>query len=105
MGEGGCAEAGGDGNVGGIATDGHEDAPVAWIVVTRIHIPPTAVEPHLVPGAEVAGCSRRHANVADVSGDIARGDVHAARERDGEMLKVPADADALGEDVHGCLGG
>jgi len=69
--------------------------------VAGVHVPPAAVDPDLVPGAEVAGAGVGDADVADVAGDVAGGDFHAAGEGDGEVLVVAADADALGEDVHG----
>ncbi len=100
-----AAEAGRDGHVSGVAAGRHQDAAIARIVVACVHVPPAAIQPDLVPGAEVAGAGIRHADVADVAGDVARGDVHAARERDGKVLIIAADADALGEDVHGGLGG
>jgi hypothetical protein len=105
VGEVGAAEAGGDGYVGGVAAGGHEDATGTRVVVTGVHVPPAAVDPDLVPGAEVAGAGVGDADVADVAGDVAGGNLHAAGERDGEVLEVAADADALGEDVHGGHGG
>jgi len=74
-------------------------------LVAGIHVPPAAVEPDLIPGAEVSGGGGGDADVADVAGDVACGDVQAAGEGDGEVLIVAADADAFGEDVHGGLGG
>ena len=70
-----------------------------------VHVPPAAVEPDLVPGTEVSGAGEGDANVADVAGDVAGGNLHAASEGDGEVLIVAADADAFGEDVHGGHGG
>ena len=105
VGEVGAAEAGGDGDVCGVATGGHEDAADARVVVAGVHVPPAAAEPDLIPGAEVAGARGGNAYVADVAGDVAGGDVHAAGECDGEVLIVAADADAFGEDVHGGFGG
>jgi len=105
MGEVGAAEAGGDGDVGGVAAGGHEDAAGAGVVVAGVHVPPAAVEPDLIPGAEVAGAGEGDADVADVAGDVAGGELHAAGEGDGEVLVVAADADAFGVDVHGGLGG
>ena len=105
VGEVGAAEAGGDGYVGGVAAGGHEDAAYARVIVAGVHVPPAAVEPDLVPGAEVAGAGEGDADVADVAGDVAGGNLHGAGEGDGEVLIVAADADALGEDVHGGHGG
>ena len=100
-----AAEAGGDGYVGGVAAGGHEDTADAGVVVAGIHVPPAAVEPDLVPGAEVSGAGVGYADIADVAGDVAGGDFHAAGQGDGEVLVVAADADTLGEDVHGGHGG
>ena len=100
----GAAEASGDGDVGCVATGSHEDAADARVVVAGVHVPPAATEPDLIPGAEVAGAGEGDADVANVAGDVTRGDVHASREGDGEMLVVATDADAFGEDVHRGLG-
>ncbi len=105
VGEVGDAEAGGDGDVGGVAAGGHEDTAEAGMVVAGVHVPPFAVDEDLVPGAEVAGAGVGDADVADVTCDVAGGDVHGASEGDGEVLVVAADADALGEDVEGGFGG
>ncbi len=105
VGEVGDAEAGGDGDVGGVAAGGHEDAADARDVVAGVHGPPAVIEEDLVPGGEVAGAGVGDADVAEVAGDVAGGDVHGAAEGDGEVLEVAADADAFGEDVEGGLGG
>ena len=105
VGEVGATEAGGDGNVGGVAAGGHEDAADTGVVVARVHVPPAAAEPDLIPGAEISGTGEGSADVADVAGNVARGNVHAAGHGDGEMLVVTADTDAFGEDVHGGFGG
>jgi hypothetical protein len=52
---------------------------------------PAAAKIGLEPGAEVhRQVFRGHANVAEIAGAIARRNVHAAAQRDGEMGEVPA---------------
>ena len=89
----GGAEAGRERDVGGVAAGGHEDAADARGVVAGVEGEPAAVEPDLEPGAEVHGIvDRRDADVAEIAGAVARGDVHAAAERDREVGEVAADA-------------
>ena len=100
--EAGAAEAGGDGAVGGVAADGHEDAADAGDVVAGVEGPPAIAEVDFEPGAEIHGAGgERDADVAEVAGGVARGDIEAAAEGDGEVLEVAADADAFGVDVEG----
>ena len=59
----------------------------------------------LEPSGEVhRAVRRRHADVAEVAGAVARRDVHAAAERDGQMREVAADALALVEGLPRRLG-
>src|ERR1700721_3942430 len=54
---------------------------------------PLPAKKHLEPGGEIhrtVFCG--HTDVAEVPGAVARGDVHAATEGDGEMRVVAADA-------------
>jgi len=99
------AEAGGQGDICGVAADGHENSSEAAVVVASVEINPFAVEEDLVPGAEVTGSAPRLTNVSYVACDVAGGNVVAAGEGDGQVLEVAANADALGEDVHSGLGG
>src|SRR5690606_32935272 len=58
------------------------------------------------PGAEVHGRGvARHADVAEVAGGVARGDVEAAAERDGEVGEIATHADAFLPGVEGGAGG
>ena len=54
-----------------------------------------AVEKDLDPGAEVHRIDDRNANVAEMTVDIARGNVEAAAERERKMRKIATYADAL----------
>ena len=72
------------------------------MIVTRVYRVPTAIEKDFGPGAETHGIDiDRNADVAEIAGAIAHGNVHAPAERDGEMGEVAADADSL---VHGIAG-
>lgn len=99
------AEACGEGDIGGVAARGHQNSSPPSIVMASVEVDPSAVEEDLVPRAEVAWAAVGLANVPDVAGDIAGRNILATREGDGQMLQVAADANALGEDIHGGLGG
>jgi hypothetical protein len=96
----GWPKAGADCHVCGIASSGHQDSAESTIVMSRIHVDPSAVQEYLVPRAEVAGAGAGSANVANVTGDVSRRNILAARKGDSEMLEVAAYADALGKNVH-----
>jgi hypothetical protein len=98
----GDAKGGRHRDVRSVTTASHDNAADAGMVVTRVYRVPTAIEKDFGPGAEIHGIDiGRNADVARISGAIARGNVHAPAERDGEMGEVAADADAL---VHGIAG-
>jgi len=70
--------------------------------MTRIHRVPTPSEKDLEPGAEIHRIDvDRNADVAEIAGAVAGGNVHAAAKRDGKMGEVAAHADAF---VHGIAG-
>src|SRR5277367_2137558 len=76
------------------------------MVVARVHGPPFAIEINLEPGAEIHGSARwRNANVSQIAGGVASGDIHAAAKRDGQMLVIAAHSGAFGIDVERGLGG
>ena len=57
---------------------------------------PAAAEIDFEPGAEIhRGILGRHADVAEIAGAVARRNVHAAAQRDGEVGEVPANAAPL----------
>ena len=100
FGQGGATEGSGDGAVGGVAADGHEDAADAWNVMAGIASPPAGFEINFKPGAEVHGRrSDDDADVAEVAGGVTRGNIQGAAEGDGQMLEVAADADAFSVDA------
>ena len=71
--------------------------------MTRVHRVPTLIEEDLEPSAEIHRIDvDRNADVAEIAGAIAGGNVHAAAERNREMSEVAADADTF---VHGITGG
>src|ERR1700683_459652 len=73
--------------------------------MARIERVPAIAEINLEPGGEIhRRLVRRHADVAEIAGAIARRDVHAAAERNGEMGKVAADAAALLVRLPGAFG-
>src|SRR4029079_3418317 len=90
------AERGRDGHVGGVAPTRDENAANTRNIVARIERVPAAVEEHLEPGAEIhRGRVGRNADIAEITGAIARRDVHAAAKRDSEMREVAAHAPLL----------
>src|SRR5258708_5727353 len=92
----GGSEAGGDRDVGGIAAARHHDATDPRMVVASIEGEPLAIEIDLEPRTEIHRSRVRwNADVAEIAGAIARRNVHAAAQGDGEMGEVAADADAL----------
>ena len=93
------AEAHRDRHVARVAPAGHHDAADAAGVVARVRGVPAVAEKDLEPGAEVHRPGRRHADVAEVAGGVARRDVHAAAQRDREVGEVAADAFLLAEGV------
>ena len=63
-------------------------------------------EKDLEPGAEIHGIGiNRNADVAEIAGAIARGNVHAAAERYGEMREVAAHANPFVHGIAGAAGG
>src|ERR1700722_18107661 len=86
-------------DVRGVTTAAHDNAADAGMVVTRIYGVPTAIEKDFGPAAEIHGIGiDRNADVAEIAGAIARGNVHAPAERDGEVREVAAYTNAF---VHG----
>src|SRR5580704_2719252 len=104
--EGVGTEGGGDRDVGGVTAARDEDASDAGDVVSRIERVPGTSEIGLEPSGEV---HRRgvlgDADVAEIPGAIARGDVQATAEGDGQVGEVAADTLALVEGLPGGLGG
>src|SRR4029453_10845214 len=99
-------EGGADGDVGGVAPARHHDAADARRVVAGVEAVPAAAEIDLEPGAEVHRLRLgRHPDVAEIAGAVARRDVHAAAERDGEIREIAGHAAALDRDLGRGLGG
>ncbi len=94
-----------DGDIGGVAAAGHDDAADARDVVPGVEGVPAAAEIDFEPAAEIHRQHDRHADVAHVAGDVARGDVHAAAEGDGEMTEIAADAARIVVNVERGFGG
>ena len=77
----------------GIAAPRDQHPADARRVVTRVEGMPLPAEKHLEPGSEIHRIvHRRHTDVAEVPGAVARGDVHAATEGNGKMREITADA-------------
>ncbi len=88
----------GDWNVGGIAALRDQDATDPGNVVTWIECVPATTDISLEPAGEIAGgIWRRHADVTEIAGAVARRNVHAAAERHSQMCIVPANAFAFVE--------
>jgi hypothetical protein len=64
-------------------------------VVARIERPPRPVEEHFDPGAKIHGVADRHADVSEMSVDVARRDIETPAKRHGEMCEIATDADPL----------
>ena len=92
--------------VGGVASARHHNSANAWPVVARIHRMPVAIEKDVKPGAEIHGCRiGGDSDVSKIAGAIARRNVEATAQRDGQVRKVAADPFALGVTFGGCAGG
>src|ERR1700731_1415248 len=103
--QGSAAEVGGERDIGGIPTDGHDDAADAGNIVPRIKGIPTAAKEDFEPTAEIHGQHDWHTDVAHVTGDVARGNVHATAEGEGEMAEIAADAARIIVNVERGFGG
>src|SRR5215212_9564834 len=90
-GERGRAERSGDRDVGRIPPTRHEDPADPRNVVARVERIPAVAEINLHPRAEIHLAVHRHADIAEVTGAVARGYVHAAAERNRKMREVTAD--------------
>src|SRR5262249_58493767 len=92
--------------VGRIASSRNQDASDARRIVSGVERVPAAAEIGLEPGAEIHRIGfLRNADVAEISGAIARGHIHAAAEGDGKMREVATDPPFLLEGIVGGLGG
>ena len=92
----GGAESGRYRDVSGVTPAPHDNTADAGMVVACVHSIPTPIEKDFEPAAEIHRIDvDRNADVAEIAGAIAGGDVHAAAERNGEMGEVPADPDAF----------
>ena len=95
-------EGGAERHVGGVPAARHHDPADARRVVACIEGVPAAAEIDLEPGAEIHRLGfGRNADVAEISGAIARRDVHAAAQRDRQMGKVAAHPATFDQDVGG----
>src|SRR5438046_1851556 len=85
----GDAEGGGEGDVHRIAAAGHQYAADAGRVVAGVEGPPAVAEVDFEPRAEIHRTRNgRDADVAEVAGGVARGDVHAAAEGDRQVREI-----------------
>src|SRR5258708_6273688 len=96
----------GDRHIGGIAALRYQDAADPRHVVARIEHVPASADIGLEPAGEVTHRPRqRGADVAEVPGAVARRNIHAAAEGDGEMGIVAAHAFSFIVDFPGRHGG
>src|SRR5271157_4472500 len=80
--------------------------PIRGIVVASVERIPAAVKVGLKPGGEIHwAIRRRHADVAQVTGAVTRGDIHTATEGNGEVRVITADAGPLLKSLPGRLRG
>jgi hypothetical protein len=85
-----------NGDVRRITSSCHENAADAGMVMACIERIPLAAEIALEPGTEIhRSWVRRHTDIAEVSGTIARRYVHAAAQRDREVCEVTAHTSLL----------
>src|SRR5215207_5696134 len=83
----------GDRHIGSVAPLRDQDAADPGHVVARIEGAPVPAEIGLEPAGEIAhGPGFWRADIAEIAGAIARRNVHAAAERDGEMGVIATDA-------------
>jgi len=73
-----------------IAPDRHDDAADARDVVSSIEGVPPSSEIGFEPAAEIHRQDKGHADIAHVSSDVTRRNVHATHEGQSEMAKVAA---------------
>ena len=72
---------------------GDQHASDARDIVASVEGIPVAVKVGLKPGCEIQrAIRRRHADIAQVTGAVTRGDIHTATEGDGEVRVIVADA-------------
>src|SRR3984957_4470717 len=91
------AKRGGDGTIGGVASGGDQHAADARHVVASVERPPSSAKIDLEPRAEIHRVAiGRHADVTEITGCVARGNIERAAKRDRQMLEISANADALG---------
>src|SRR3984893_2124594 len=82
-----------EGDVGRVAATRDQPPADARRVVARVEGMPLPAKEYLEPGGEIHRIvHRRHTDVAEVPGAVARGDVHAATEGNGKMREITADA-------------
>ena len=85
---------------------GDQHASDARDIVASVEGIPVAVKVGLKPGGEIhRAIRRRHADIAQVTGAVTRGDIHTATEGDGEVRVIAADAGPLLESLPGRLRG
>ena len=85
-----------NGNIGGVAPTGHQNAPDTRRIVPSIEGVP-APKIHLKPGTKIHWIGfRRHTNVSEVTSAVARRHIHAAAERNRDVREVSADAPTFG---------
>ena len=86
--------------ISGIPATCHQDATNAWFVVSRVENVPFAAQIRFEPRTKIHREWRwRNPNVAQVSGRVTCGNIHAAAERDCEVHEIPADADAFAKHI------
>src|ERR1700685_4665253 len=92
------AEGGGDGYVHCVTAARDQHSSNAGNVVARIEGMPRAANIDFHPRREIHDTvGRRNADIAQVAGAIARGNIHASAECDGEVREVAADSRTLVE--------
>src|SRR4029077_4348685 len=89
-----------------IAAPRHQDAAHARQIVARVEYMPAAADPGFEPRREIAhGERRRSSHVAEIAGAVARRNIHATAEGDGEMRVVATDAGPFVESLRGAASG
>ena len=94
------AKAGAQGAVHSITSARHHNAPNTRVIMASIErIPPRTFEPGLINFEPCGKVHRRrvqrNADISEIAGGVARGNIHATAKRDRKMRKVTTNTDLL----------
>ena len=88
-----------------VASAPDNDSPDSTTIMTSIEGVPAFSKVNLKPGAEIHWVGNwRDADISQVTGYIARGDIHASAERDRKVCEIAANSDPFAKCIEGCPG-